>query len=319
MAGSFKSSFSPNPIIYFGMPLYNSGKYVADAIKSLLNQTYENFKIIAIDDCSFDQTGEVLQHFASVDRRIIFLKNERRLGMIMNWRKTFIEARKRKVDYFAWSSDHDLYDPEWLENHVNVLNIFPNVVLAYPLNTSINIEGEKLPLKPTRFETFGMGKRTRIRATCTKMVGAGNMIYGLFRADVIDKCRIFPYYSMPDRLLLMQMSAYGTYKQIPRYLWHRRYFDDGSGTTFPGYSQMIRRQRTTLFLSNNLPWHSHFPTLGQAIGLILRFSLRPVDGNYHNAFLGMYMALLHVLTKKRNLKIELRIVLRRLQTKINSF
>jgi len=319
MVDSYKSSISPNPIIYFGMPLYNSEKYVADAIESLLSQSYENFKIIAVDDCSGDESAELLRHFASADRRIIFLKNKKRLGMIMNWRKTFAEARRRQADYFAWVSDHDLWDPAWLENHVNVLNKYPQVVLAYPLKTSIDRDGKTLNRESPLFETFGLGKRDRVRATCTKMTGAGNMIYGLFRTAVLNKCNGFPYFSMPDRLLLMQISVHGAFKQIHKFLWHRRYFEDGTGSLYPNYAQLIDRHRSTLFIDQQIPWHSHFPTLGQAIGLFLKFSLRPVDGKYNNAFLGMYMALLHLLTKKRNLKIEVRLALRHLQHKLNTF
>lgn len=303
-------------MVCIGMPAYNSEKYVEQAITSLLNQDFADFVVIAVDDCSTDKTGGIIEHCASKDHRVKYLKNKNRLGMIMNWRKAFAEACKMGVDYFAWASDHDLWDSKWLQNHVNILNQFPQVVLTYPLSTAIDANGKPLMMKSSQFETFGLDKRARVRKTCTKMVGAGNMIYGLFRASTLRRHNVFPYFSMPDRLLLMQVSVSGTFKQIKKHLWYRRYMEGPRGPLFPNYAQLIERHRNALFVDRNIPWHSNFPALGQAIGLIRQFSVKPAGGNYQNASLGLYMALLHLMTKRRNLRKELGLFLRRLPARI---
>jgi len=298
------------------MPVYNAEKYVGRTIESLLNQDYKDFCVIVADDCSLDKTGEILKQVASKDYRVKYLRNKARLGMIMNWRKVFFEACKIGVDYFAWASDHDLYDEKWLRYHVEILNQYQQVVLAYPLPTAIDSEGKVLEIPPTRFETFGLGKKARVRKTCTRLVGAGNMIYGLFRASALKRHKIFPYFSMPDRLLLMQMSVSGTFCQINKHLWHRRYLKDRNGIILPNYSQLIERHRSTLYFASKIPWHSHFPALGQAAGLLLHFLIKPPSGDYRNAFWGLYMAILHLITKRRNLRRELKIFLRQLPHKI---
>ncbi len=283
------------------MVLYNSDKYLPAAMDSILKQTYEDFQIVAADDCSSDNTEEIMRHYVSIDRRITYIKNEKRLGMIMNKRKAFFEAKKRGAEYFAWVADHDLWHPEWLQVLVNVLNNEPEVVMAYPLAVAIGPADERRPIKSSRFETVGMNRMERVRVACMKMEGAGNMIYGLFRANALLKCGVFPYCAMPDRLLLLEMSVHGTFKQINRELWYRRY-----PKPKPEYEREIERQRYSLFPEGASPWHSHFPVIGQALGLIYHLSVRPPGGSYANACLGPYMAYLQLRRKKGFLLKELK-------------
>jgi len=305
------------PKICFGMVLYNGERYLNDAIKSLLNQTYYDFSIVAVDDCSIDTTEEIMRHYTSIDPRITYIKNRKHLGMIMNWRKAFLEADKKGIDYFAWASDHDLWHPEWLEEHINVLNKFPDVVMAYPFTQAIGSNDKKLSKESTQFETFGLSKMDRIRATCIKIVGAGNMIYGLFRTNVLKRCGVFPYCAMPDRLLIMELSAHGQFKKIKRHLWYRRYQETNDGILQPDYDCIIAQQRLKLFPIGNVPWHSHFPALCQALGLIWHLSLSPPSRNYSNAHLGPYMAYLHLRRKKHLFRKEVRLFTKQMKAKFS--
>lgn len=65
-----------SPMISVVMPVYNAEKYVAEAIESILNQSYGNFEFIIIDDCSTDSSYEILQSYAAKDPRIKLFKNE---------------------------------------------------------------------------------------------------------------------------------------------------------------------------------------------------------------------------------------------------
>ena len=55
------------------MPSYNTGKFIKETINSVLNQTYNNWELIIVDDCSTDDTEEIVN--AIKDNRIKFLKN----------------------------------------------------------------------------------------------------------------------------------------------------------------------------------------------------------------------------------------------------
>jgi glycosyltransferase involved in cell wall biosynthesis len=292
------------------MPLYNSAKYVALAIESLLNQTYYKFKIIAVDDCSSDATGEIIKYYESIDNRILYIKNEKRIGMIMNWRKTFNVANKSELDYFAWASDHDILHPRWLQSHVEILNNNPDVVLAYPLRKAIDKKGRNLKMKPTRFNTDGMRKDKRVRSTCTKIEGSGNMVYGLMRAAALERCGVFPYCIMPDRLLMMKLSIHGAFKQIEEYLWYRRYCVVKCKNPSVDYDQMVKSQKKTLFNDTGAPWHSDCPVIAQAIGIVHHVIFREARFDLSNILLGATMAFRHLKHKRQHLKKEGKILLK---------
>ena len=65
------------PKISVVMPAYNAENYIAEAIDSILNQTFTDFEFIIIDDCSSDRTAEIVKSFT--DPRIRFYRNEHNL------------------------------------------------------------------------------------------------------------------------------------------------------------------------------------------------------------------------------------------------
>ena len=58
------------------MSVYNEHEYISEAIESLLKQTYHNFELILIDDCSTDDTEEIINRYAYQDDRIKLYQNE---------------------------------------------------------------------------------------------------------------------------------------------------------------------------------------------------------------------------------------------------
>ena len=223
---------------------YNNEKYVAEAIESLLAQTYKDFRLIIVDDCSTDNTEKIVLDYVYRDERISFFKNEKRIGLAANYRRTF-ELADDVVEYMAWAAGHDVHHPRWLEAMVQVLNEYPDVVMAYPLAKRISGTGEDLNIPSPVFETFGFSVKERIEALYSKGTGFGNMIYGLFRAEVLHKAGVFPQNLVPDVLLLWQISLYGSFKQVPNELWYRRFVGLFS----------IERQKRTVFV--RVPWYAH--------------------------------------------------------------
>ena len=63
-------------------PVYNGGDYIEQTIRSILAQTYENFQLIVCDNCSTDNTEEIVRSFK--DPRIFYNRNERNLGLVGN-------------------------------------------------------------------------------------------------------------------------------------------------------------------------------------------------------------------------------------------
>jgi glycosyltransferase involved in cell wall biosynthesis len=286
------------PKIFFGLTLHNGATHLRSAIDSILSQSYRDFRILAIDDASSDATHEIMLRYSSVDDRITYYRRKSRQGLIKTWREVFFRAQEGGMDYFAWATDHDLWHPDWLLEHLTVLTGDPEAVLAYPLTIAINSINDEISRQNSAFDTHGMQKIARIRKTCRKITGAGNMIYGLFRAEALNSAGVFPSVLMPDRLLLTLLSTCGTYRLIPRYLWYRRFIDHAEGER-SSYEAMIHRQRSTLFPFGKTPWHAQFPMISQTLALIWYLSVKPPHLKYHNAHLGPYMAYLLFRRKRR--------------------
>lgn len=94
------------------MPLYNAERYLAEALQSVFAQTYKNFELICIDDCSNDATAEILADFQKEDARIRILVNEYRLGAAESRNRGLKEAQGK---YVIFLDGDDIFDEELLE------------------------------------------------------------------------------------------------------------------------------------------------------------------------------------------------------------
>ena len=95
---------------------YNNEETISDCIKSILNQTYANFELIIINDCSTDKTDKIIQSFK--DKRIIYLKNLTNRGR-SNCRNKAIKISKGK--FIAIMDGDDISLPNRLSVQVNYL------------------------------------------------------------------------------------------------------------------------------------------------------------------------------------------------------
>lgn len=81
------------------IPTYNYAKYLPQAIESVCMQSFKDFELLIFDDCSTDNTSDIIQKYAAGDRRIRFLTNKSRLGMVENWNACLSEARGKYVKF----------------------------------------------------------------------------------------------------------------------------------------------------------------------------------------------------------------------------
>ena len=96
------------------MPSYNTAKYIAETVQSVLAQTYQNWELIIVDDCSTDDTDEVVKPFLS-DSRIRYLKNEKNSGAAVSRNRALREAKGK---WIAFLDSDDLWLPEKLEKQI---------------------------------------------------------------------------------------------------------------------------------------------------------------------------------------------------------
>jgi glycosyltransferase involved in cell wall biosynthesis len=121
------SEIKNKPPISVIIPTYNRSQLIGRSIKSVLNQTYRNFELIIVDDCSTDNTEEVVASFK--DERIRYVRREKNGGEAAA-RNTGIKAAR--YDYIAYQDSDDEWFPEKLARQVELLeNAPPQIGVIY--------------------------------------------------------------------------------------------------------------------------------------------------------------------------------------------
>lgn len=136
------------------MPSYNTANYIATSIESVQRQTYTNWELIIVDDCSTDNTDEVVRPLLS-DTRIRYLKNEKNSGAAVSRNRALREARGK---WIAFLDSDDLWMPKKLEKQVSFMEE-NGYHFSYTNYEEINMAGEKTGVSvtgPKRITKTGM-------------------------------------------------------------------------------------------------------------------------------------------------------------------
>ena len=105
-----------NGLVSIVMPSYNSEKYIKDSIESVLNQTHSNWELLIVDDCSEDQTVEIVKSFK--DERIKLFQNQANSGAAISRNWALREARGK---WIAFLDSDDIWLPNKLEEQLKFM------------------------------------------------------------------------------------------------------------------------------------------------------------------------------------------------------
>ncbi len=96
------------------IPMYNAEKYIENTIRSVMNQTVKNIEIICVDDCSTDNTRQIVETLQKEDARIVLLKNEvnSKVSATRNY-----GVKNAKSEWVAFLDSDDI----WKKNHLELL------------------------------------------------------------------------------------------------------------------------------------------------------------------------------------------------------
>ena len=97
------------------MPAYNCGAYIKETINSVLTQTYPYWELIVVDDCSTDNTKEIVFQIARKESRIRYFQLEKRSGVVAARTKATEEARGK---YIAFLDSDDLWHKDKLQKQI---------------------------------------------------------------------------------------------------------------------------------------------------------------------------------------------------------
>lgn len=121
-------------------PAYNASSYLADTIRSVQSQTYTDWEMIIVDDCSKDDTYSIALAFAQADNRIKVIRHQENGGVAVA-RNTALDAAKGQ--YIAFLDSDDLWMPDKLEKQISYMKIM-KVSFTYSSYQMMNESGKKL-------------------------------------------------------------------------------------------------------------------------------------------------------------------------------
>ena len=131
-----------NPLVSVIIPNYNHAKYLNERIQSVVNQTYKNFEVIIFDDCSKDNSIEIIENYKNNPKIKHIIYNKENSGStFIQWNKGFDLAQG---DYIWIAESDDVADDTFLEKTVKAINKNPNTVLVFTNSLFIDSEGKNL-------------------------------------------------------------------------------------------------------------------------------------------------------------------------------
>ena len=192
------------------MPAYNVEQFVAEAIESILNQTFTDFEFIIVNDGSTDNTAKIITEYAKKDKRIKFINNKKNAGFITASNQCLDIA---KGEYIAKMDSDDVSLPTRLEKQVKFLD-----------------ENDEIGMVGAAYQIFG-GRETTIKNP--EHVGILDLLYGccttivMFRRKIIEKyhlrynmdffaCEDYDFYSR----FITHANIANLQEVLYKYRWH---------------------------------------------------------------------------------------------------
>jgi len=141
------------------IPSYNYAQYIGTCIDSVLDQTYQDWELVIVDNHSSDNTAEVVGSVR--DPRIRFFENEQNLGLVRNWNRCVSIA---SGDYIAVLPADDAFLPRMLERSVAMLDDHPNLGFTYSSFHITDEQGRVVTTKRQWDEDRIMSGETAVRS-----------------------------------------------------------------------------------------------------------------------------------------------------------
>ena len=211
------------PRITIGLPVFNRENYIADALDSLLAQTFQDFEIIITDNASTDKTGGICEEYAKNDKRITYVRNKENIGSPENFNKVFKFAAG---EFFKWAASDDVCDPHFLQQCVDVFDKNKSTVLCFPKEIAIDDNGNIIPGYMDVYEKLphlsDADPIKRFRDVTLKH-HACYSVFGLIRRSILSQTSLMGGYIGSDRVLLAQLALLGQIREVDAPIYFRRH------------------------------------------------------------------------------------------------
>lgn len=214
--------------------MYNGGRYLAQALESLLNQTFTDFELVISDNASTDETQRICEQFAARDSRVRYFRTSHNRGAAWNFVRV---VQLATAPYFKWASHDDFCAPTFLERCVEVLDGDPGVVLCYSSSVVVDEEGRvrgpyQNQCKPTMDDPYARFREVVYRLRLC------HMQFGVMRSEVLRQTRLIEGYGGSDYVLLGDLALRGRFVELPDRLFFRRIHPQMSSAANPSHEAL---------------------------------------------------------------------------------
>ena len=195
------------PTVSICMPVYNGENFVADAIDSILAQTFGDLELIVTDNASTDLTEAIVRGYAARDPRVRYIRNPANIGAAENYNLGFRLSCGR---YIKWAAHDDVLSEDFVARTVAILERDPAVSIAFGRVVFIDETGRprtsKRQTMPEIVEDTAVARFRR----GMREVNDCYPIFGLYRRDQLARSSLHrkSYYGS-DRALLAEMLIFG--------------------------------------------------------------------------------------------------------------
>lgn len=211
---------SKRPLVTIGIPVYNGGGYLSEAIESVLSQSFDDFELIISDNCSNDQTEKICHEYTKQDARIVYIRQKVNMGGVRNFNYLCGVAKGK---YFSWLAADDFLHTDFLRETVSVLDCEEQIGLVAVDFRVIDAHGKSLGIERLQSLRRSVSWATRQAHLMSKPSdNAYFSIFGLFRTKIL--CSILKNFNIPtvasnmEYLYLARAAAITEVSSLPLFL-----------------------------------------------------------------------------------------------------
>ena len=294
--------------VSLGIPVYNESLFLKDTIESLLSQSYSNIEIIAIDNCSSDNSYEILKKYSKKDKRIKVFRNEINIGLSNNFN---LLVEKSSGEYFCWIGAHDIYDKFYIEKLLSKIIKDDKTSVVFSNVSNIRSNNEIIiEKKDTGFELIQNSKFIRLLKLPWAIKGSGDIVMGMFEMEKLKKTDLFSKSVLwADVFLVYQLASIGKIKRVDEVLRSRRYFreDESSFDSWESkYKHLTKRFRGPREIGDSKPSiFLYFPVLFMCWKILFEIGIKTIL-NPINLIMSIYLSTIFIYKKRHALVIDIK-------------
>ncbi|CUH49082.1 glycosyltransferase family 2 protein [Ruegeria atlantica] len=196
----------PRPVVSIGLPVFNGGDFLEQALVSILDQEFGDFELLISDNASTDGTAEICTRYAALDARISYSRQPENLGAAKNYNDVFHAASAK---YFKWAAHDDLLKPQFLTRCIDKFESFDAPpVIVYPQSEFIDETGQVLRADRRSMHTNSTSPAIRVFRAVQAM-GLVTSVFGVFHRESLARTQLIGSFIASDYVLLLECVLLG--------------------------------------------------------------------------------------------------------------